>query len=219
MQEYELFLQEVPTKGIAYLKVMDATHLRHGVDAAIAAGATKILVAGPVAEGEGEGLTLVHSHDMLYMERPLDHLPPLSGKLRLEPLTLANGPVYIALFNESFFHVPNGATIDRRELERLLRPGVLAGLVYLGTRPIGVYDCELEEIPLIDGIGLTKDMRGKGLGRELLFAVLHLLAGEGQSRCRLMVATSNREAFALYRKEGFVVSEKKSGWYEVRCHG
>ena len=61
-------------------------------------------------------------------------------------------------------------------------------------------------------------MRGKGLGRELLRSILALLAGEGCGRCSLKVSTANQAAFALYRSEGFTVTEKYSTWYEVRRH-
>ncbi len=217
---YKIFDAEIPAKGVGYLIVHEAGALAAGVEDLLCRGATRIMARGAIQEGEQEGLRIAFSHDMLMMERNLEELLPLSGKLRLEPLTQKNAPVYIELHNESFFRVPNGATIDRRELEKLLRPVERAGLVYLGIRPIGIYDCILEgEVPLIDAIGLCKAMRGKGLGRELLHCTMHLLAGEGYGRCKLMVSTNNEAAFALYRAEGFRVSEKYSTWYEVCRHG
>ena len=82
--------------------------------------------------------------------------------------------------------------------------------------PVGVYELELtQEIPVIDGIALLKDFRGKGLGRSLLTAVLAQLAGRGYRRCRLMVATDNENAFGLYRTAGFKAAGVQSQWFQM----
>lgn len=81
---------------------------------------------------------------------------------------------------------------------------------------MGVYELELtQELPVIDGIALHKDFRGKGLGRELLAAVLNELAGRGYQRCRLLVATDNENAFALYRSTGFKAAGVQSQWFQM----
>lgn len=216
---YTLYTAEIPVKGIGYLVLNDPEALEEGVEALLSKGAVSIFARGPLEEGERDGLSITYAHDMLVMERSLTGHPVPEGKLRLTPLTEREAPVYIQIHNESFFTVPNGATIDRSELDKLLRPVERAGLAWLGTRPVGIYDCILEgEVPEIDGLGLIKVMRGKGLGRELLHSILDLLGREGYSRCKLKVSTANQAAFALYRSEGFTVTEKYSTWYEVRRH-
>lgn len=215
---YKLFTTEIPVKGIGYLVLERPDALGDAMDELFAKGATAVLAKGALAEGERDGFSITLAHSMLVMERSLADVPAPAGKLRLTPLTMGEAPVYIQIHNESFFNVPNSATIDRSELDKLLRPQERAGLVWLGTRPVGDYDCVLEEgeTPLIDGIGLLKDMRGKGLGRELLRCVLTMLKAEGCTSCRLLVSTANEAAFGLYRAEGFTVAEKQSTWYEVR---
>lgn len=216
---YTLFTTEIPVKGIGYLVLNDPEALEAGMEALLSKGAVSIFARGPLEEGERDGFSITYAHDMLVMERSLAGRAAPEGKLRLTPLTQREAPVYIQIHNESFFTVPNGATIDRSELDKLLRPTERAGLAWLGTRPVGIYDCILEgEIPEIDALGLVKVMRGKGLGRELLRSILELLAGEGCGRCSLKVSTANQAAFDLYRSEGFTVTEKYSTWYEVHRH-
>lgn len=214
---YKVYTAEIPVKGIGYLVLNDPEALEEGVEALLSKGAVSIFATGPLEEGEREGLSITYAHDMLVMERSLADCAAPEGRLRLSPLTEREAPVYIQIHNESFFTVPNGATIDRSELDKLLRPTERAGLVWLGVRPVGIYNCVLEgETPEIDELGLLKVMRGKGLGRELLRAILDLLAREDFGRCKLKVSTANQAAFALYRSEGFTVTEKYSTWYEVR---
>lgn len=218
---YKLITSEIPVKGIGYLILERPDALEAAMTELFEKGATTVLAKGTLTEGEADGFSVAFSHSMMVMERSLDTVPAPEGKLRLTPLTMGEAPVYIQIHNESFFHVPNSATIDRSELDKLLRPQERAGLVWLGTRLVGDYDCVLkgEGKPLIDGIGLIKYMRGKGLGRELLRSVLTLLKEEGCASCQLMVSTANEAAFGLYRAEGFTVTEKKSTWYEVRRMG
>lgn len=216
---YTPYTAEIPVKGIGYLVLKDPEALVAGVEALLSKGAVSIIARGPLEEGERDGLSITYAHDMLVMERTLTDCPTPEGKLRLTPLTEREAPAYIRIHNESFFAVPNGATIDHSELDKLLRPMERAGLAWLGDQPVGIYDCILEgEVPEIDGLGLLKAMRGKGLGRELLRSILELLAGEGCERCSLKVSNANRTAFALYRAEGFTVTEKHSTWYEVKRH-
>jgi len=213
---YVIYTGEIPVKGIGYLVLNDADALEEGVNALLAKGATSIFARGAVEEGERDGCVLSYAHDLLVMERSLKEFSPPQEKLRLAQLQEKDAPVYIQIHNESFLHVPNGATIDRRELTKLLGEKERSGIAWLGTRPVGIYDCIVEtEVPEIDALGLIKVMRGKGLGRELLRSVMKLLAEEGYESCTLKVSTANEEAFSLYRSEGFTVKEKNSTWYEV----
>ena len=115
--------------------------------------------------------------------------------------------------------MPNSETVDRSHVDQLVRPEERAGIAWLGTRPVGIYDCTAEgATPVIEALSIIKVMRRRGLGRELLHTVMANLAGEGYTRCKLMVSTANEAAFSLYRAEGFTVAEKISSWYEVRRH-
>ena len=112
--------------------------------------------------------------------------------------------------------MPNSATYGPRDLERALSSEFACGFVQWRDIPVGVYELDLsQDVPVIDGIALHKDFRGKGLGRELLAAVLSQLADRGYRRCRLMVATDNENAFALYRAMGFRAAGVQSQWFQM----
>ena len=86
--------------------------------------------------------------------------------------------------------------------------------------PVGVYLLGFQEAdPEIEGIGLCKDFRGRGLGRELLLSLMALLAEEGYKRTWLSVSTSNIQAYPLYQSAGFVQTRLLSHWYQVISEG
>jgi ribosomal protein S18 acetylase RimI-like enzyme len=58
--------------------------------------------------------------------------------------------------------------------------------------------------PLVAELGVAKDRRGKGIGRDLLQASMHRLAARDEPRLALYVTVGNDPAIALYRKIGFV---------------
>ncbi|MEG1241222.1 MAG: GNAT family N-acetyltransferase [Oscillospiraceae bacterium] len=215
---YKVITAEIPARGIGYLVLKDGGLLEAGVAELLSAGATQIFAKGPLTEGVHGELQVALSHEMLRMERALAPLPTLSGKLRLEPLTRPMGARYLAIYNESFAQVPNGATQTLADLPRLLSSDVQAGTAFLGTQPVGIYEVDFAEkdLPEIAAIGLLKTMRSKGLGRELLRQTMTLL--EGYDRCFLQVATNNEAAFRLYRDEGFVAAGSLGAWYEVTHH-
>ena len=81
---------------------------------------------------------------------------------------------------------------------------------------VGVYELDLtQEVPEIEGIALQKEVRGQGLGRELLWGVMALLAEAGFDRCKLLVASDNESAFSLYRRTGFRAAGIQSKWFRM----
>ena len=58
--------------------------------------------------------------------------------------------------------------------------------------------------PLVAELGVSKDRRGKGLGRALLEVAMSRLAARGEERLALYVTVGNDSAVALYRSLGFV---------------
>ena len=225
--ELEIITKEIPAKGKAYIIVrrcppegLDAA-LRRGAAQALSQGASLLYAAStdpeaPLEAGEKRGYQLIYEHDMLRMSRTLTEEPPRPGRLRLEPLVREKGGTWLALYNEGFFNVPNSATYDGNDLERVLGEACSAGFVLLDEVPVGVYELGFaEEQPEIEGVALRRDFQGRGLGRELLLELMGMLARQGHTECWLRVATSNRNACALYRSLGFGRESVLSRWFQV----
>lgn len=229
--ELKLYTKEIPAKGKGYFTIekcwpgqLDEA-VRRGARALLAQGATAIYVsshdpAATLCAGQGEGYHLEFRHDILRMERALP-APAQARQLILEPIRREKSGAWLAIYNESFFDVPNSATYGQSDLAQVLEEGCVCGFATLSGVPIGVYELSFQEpdCPEVEGIGLLKDARGKGLGRELLYAVMDLLAGRGCGRTHLQVSTANKGAYALYRAAGFQVSRLISHWYEVISEG
>ena len=222
--------REIPYRGIAYLIFRRCPAeerdelLRREVRALMDQGAREVYAAStdpeaPLAEGERGGLRLTHVHDMLEMERALDKgRPRPGGRLRAEPLTEALGERWLTLYNEAFSAVPNAATYGREELaEMLAKPGS-CGLVLEGEEPVGIYELDFQTGE-IEGIGLKKTARGRGLGRELLLLAMDLLAERGHDGCWLLVSTANLAAYRLYQETGFSTRQVRSRWYRAETTG
>lgn len=224
---YQLYPNEIGAKGTAYLALRRCRAeevdeaLQKGREELLRLGATQIYVtssdpAATLEEGERAGCRLVHARDLLWMERELDRLPAEKGAVSLLPLARERGGAWITLHNECFFDMPNSATYGPQDLERALSPEFSCGFARWEDISVGVYELDFsQDIPVIDGIALHKDFRGKGLGRDLLSAVLARLADRGDRRCRLMVATDNESAFSLYRSMGFKAAGVQSQWFQM----
>lgn len=225
--EYQVFAEEIPAKGKGYLALRRCKSeevnelLSRGREELLSLGATELFVAStapeaPLTEGSWDGFSLVHVRDMLWMERDLGPIPAETEGVSLAPLTRERGGTWLTLHNECFFDMPNSATYGSKDLERALSSEYCCGFVQWRDIPVGVYELDMSHIPpIIEGIALHKDFRGKGLGRKLLAAVLCCLSHKGYQRCRLLVATDNDSAFALYRSMGFKAAGVQSQWFQM----
>ncbi|MCW7943617.1 acetyltransferase [Streptomyces hygroscopicus] len=59
----------------------------------------------------------------------------------------------------------------------------------------------------IVSLGVTRDQRGRGLGKRLMLEVLRRLRGAGVREARLTVEPANAAAIMLYRSLGFLSDE------------
>ena len=164
--------------------------------------------SAPLEEGCLGECRLEFVRNLLELQRDLSQLPGQPQRLSLEPLTRERGGAWLALHNGCFFEMPNSATYGPWDLDRALEEGHRCGFAVVNGVRVGVYELDLtQEVPEIEGIALQKDVRGQGLGRELLWGTMALLAEEGFDRCKLLVASDNESAFSLYRRTGFKAAD------------
>lgn len=224
---YQLYPGEITAKGKAYLVVEQCRAdeldevLAQGREKLLGLGATELFVTSrdpgaPLEEGRREGCRLEFVRDMLVLQRDLSQLPGKPERLGLEPLTRERGGAWLALHNGCFFEMPNSATYGPRDLDRALEEGHRCGFALVDGVRVGVYELDLtQEVPEIEGIALQKEVRGQGLGRELLWGVMTLLTEAGFDRCKLLVASDNESAFSLYRRTGFRAAGIQSKWFRM----
>ncbi|MGQ9759718.1 MAG: ribosomal protein S18-alanine N-acetyltransferase [Candidatus Methanomethylicaceae archaeon] len=62
-------------------------------------------------------------------------------------------------------------------------------------------------------IAVKKDLRGRGIGKNLLTEIINRLKAMGAKKIRIEVRESNTVAISLYRKMGFVEKERVVGYY------
>ncbi|MEJ5965755.1 GNAT family N-acetyltransferase [Flavonifractor porci] len=224
---YQIYPGEITAKGKAYLVIEQCRAdeldevLAQGREKLLSLGATELFVtshdpAAPLEEGCREGCRLEFVRDMLILQRDLSQLPGQCQRLSMEPLTRERGGAWLALHNECFFEMPNSATYGPQDLDRALEEGHRCGFAVVNGVRIGVYELDLtQEIPEIEGIALHKDVRGQGLGRELLRGAMALLGEAGFDQCKLLVASDNESAFSLYRRTGFKAAGIQSKWFRM----
>ena len=211
---YELVTREIAAKGAGYLLLRRCPPqelgetLARGRAELLAAGAAELYAASadpacPLDEGRWEGFRLSHVRDMLWMERPLDQLPPAEG-LTLEPLTRARGGAWLTLHNACFFDMPNSATYGLRELEEALGAEWRCGFAAADGVPVGVYELALAgEMPEIAGIAIHPDFQGERTGPGAAPRRPGGAGGAGLWALPPAGGTDNGRAFSLYRREGF----------------
>ena len=66
------------------------------------------------------------------------------------------------------------------------------------------------------GVLVTKDMRGKGIGGQLITQLLKMAKERRSKQVRLSVYEDNKRAMNLYRKHGFVETEKQEISHRIK---
>lgn len=223
---YQIFAAEITAKGKGYLVIQHCRTgeldelLCRGRQELLSLGATELLVTSrdpgaPLEEGWQGDCRLEFVRDLLELQRDLSQLPGQPQRLSLEPLTRERGGAWLALHNGCFLKCPIPPLMGP-DLDRALEEGHRCGFAVVNGVRVGVYELDLtQEVPEIEGIALQKDVRGQGLGRELLWGTMALLAEAGADRCKLLVASDNESAFSLYRRTGFKAAGIKSKWFRM----
>ncbi len=140
-----------------------------------------------------------------------------AGMLKIKPLRQSNSALWLALYNESFYEVPNSMTMGEEDVDSILASGERdGGFFMLGGEPIGVFELRYDEaVPEIAAICIRPTHRGKGYGAMALHLLEARLLGEGHRIAQILVATANARAYGLYLKKGYQISKRLSRWYET----
>ena len=167
--------------------------------------ATKMLAIG-YRNSEGgqaavQALKLPYVFSEYRMETALAEMPVLdAGQVQLQRVDVAEVEVLVRMTAQIF----GKQEPLEKFLVRLAEPAsryFFAGAEGTRVGQIGVVD--KGDGIYIRGVGILPEHRRRGLGRQLLAAVLTLLRAEGQTRFALDVATENPSALSIYKACGF----------------
>jgi [ribosomal protein S18]-alanine N-acetyltransferase len=129
----------------------------------------------------------------------------------IEPVrraTLADLPTLLEI-DAASFERPWTEAGWRSELDGDASRGLvlIAGVLGFACAPTLVDACELRRIAVVP------PARGRGLGRDLLAAVIAHARASGRDRIELEVAASNLAALGLYRAAGFCEVGRRPRYY------
>jgi ribosomal protein S18 acetylase RimI-like enzyme len=84
-------------------------------------------------------------------------------------------------------------------------PAIYAGLRIDGNLIAGGRAANYEKWTVLTRLYVRSDSRGRGLGKDLVAALLHQASAHGATKALLQVDSKNTNAIALYKKLGFTL--------------
>lgn len=181
-----------------------------------------------LTEGERYGYyKLEKSYRFLKMEKKLagkkeEKLSSETSAVKLTALRRPDWPRWLAMYNESFFHVASSATYDIEDIRKEQQAGSRFFWLLKGRKRVGFAVLKLlpETDTLdIDMIGIAKEYWGQGFGYQAMRAVDNMAEDLGFSRLELMAADCNKPAVGLYRKSGFEIFGTRPWFFLARDVG
>lgn len=235
MTEFEMIEAEIAPKGKCYLicNRFDPADFEQTLekmcDTAVDQGAHTVYFACRDAHNTLDenafcvgryAFTFYSSFDVL-SKNLADTLPASAGLLRCKPLRESNAELWIELYNESFYDVPNSRTMTDQEAAAVIEEEKRSGGFFMvGGEPVGVFELNYEETaPEIAAICIRPGFRGQGYGTKALEALEARLANEGHAVVELLVAGANRRAKELYEAHGYSFARHVSRWYQAAAMG
>ena len=171
----------------------------------------KELVLGWDYELSNEYLKLGYSEDYSSVKMLLDNksLIMYKGDLRVIALTKGNKENYIDIVNKSFSDMPHGMYHYMSDVDDYIK---LASedseknnyfMVESKGQVVGFLNIEIENNKGTFDIGLMKEFRGLGNGKELLELAIGFLSEKNVDRIEIIVIKRNKIAYEMYKKRGF----------------
>jgi len=128
---------------------------------------------------------------------------------------------YIYVHNESFKNSPNGSTIQVEDMKEVFEnynkySFYEIAILKENNNPIGFYEVLIDNgVGEIDSIGVIPEFQRKGYGLQILKKAVEVLKGKNPVEIKLIVVSTNENAFKMYKKYGFEVEKIHSKWYEL----
>jgi ribosomal protein S18 acetylase RimI-like enzyme len=175
-------------------------------------GIRRLLLAvphgSPAAAAFVQAVGAVHVHAEYTMDLDASKIPPpapVSRPVELRRAGVDDIPVMAAIAGAAF-------AVPFQEEEETLRRRMRdpARVTWLATQdglPVGVIQsAESDGRVFIVHVAVRPGMQGRGIGKQMLLAVIRGLLNAGRERIVIEVETDNQHALALYESCGFVTA-------------
>jgi ribosomal protein S18 acetylase RimI-like enzyme len=173
-------------------------------------GVRRLLIVVPQESREGAGFAHMmgtrHSHSEYTMDLDVSRIPPfepIHDAVELRPAGAEDVPI-MATIVASAFAEPVGE--EEQALVRLMKDSTR--ITYLATqdgRPVGVIQSAINDgRAFIVHFAVRPDMQGRGIGWQMLMAIVRGLQNSGGKWITIEVETENQNALSLYQRCGFV---------------
>jgi ribosomal protein S18 acetylase RimI-like enzyme len=173
-------------------------------------GVRRLLIVVPHESREGAGFAHMmgtrHSHSEYTMDLDVSRIrpvEPIHDAVELRPAGAEDVPI-MATIVASAFAEPVGE--EEQALVRLMKDSTR--ITYLATqdgRPVGVIQSAVSDgRAFIVHFAVRPEMQGRGIGRQMLMAIVRGLQNSGGKWITIEVETENQNALSLYQRCGFV---------------
>lgn len=135
--------------------------------------------------------------------------------LHIESLNEENKLEYMRLYNNAFNNMPHGASLDEKELNEFLNDTHQGNHYFIVSNEdgnLGVLNVTIEGNKGTFDIGLSKEYRGIGYGKQLLETAIDFLKKKDIYIIYLVVIEINKIAYNMYKKRGFKEEKVLSFW-------
>lgn len=173
-------------------------------------GVRRLLVVVPQESREGAGFAHMmgtrHSHSEYTMDLDVTRIPSfetIHDSVELRPAGVEDVPIMAAIVAPAFTEPTQE---EEQALVRLMKDSMRT--TYLATqdgRPVGVIQSAVSDgRAFIVHFAVRSEMQGRGIGRQMLLAIVRGLLNSGGKWITIEVETENQNALSLYQRCGFV---------------
>ncbi len=196
-----LTLKEIPYTHKAYITIQDTSQpvefLRECVDFCSAVGAEEFYAAGHHC------LENFPLHTIIFeMKRPVSGLPETDACIF--PVQEKTMEQWREIYNTRMSGVSNSAFMTVKDAARYVREGS-AYFVHSNGKLLGIGVAKGDTIEAVISVV-------SGAGQDVLLSLLSALT---EDVARLVVASDNQPAIALYDRLGFVKTRETERWYQI----
>jgi ribosomal protein S18 acetylase RimI-like enzyme len=170
----------------------------------------RLLIVVPRESREGAAFAAAmgtrHSHSEYTMDLDVTRIPPfelIHDPVELRPAGAEDVPIMATIVASAF---AEPLQEEEQALVRLMKDPTCT--TYLATqdgRPVGVIQSAVSDgRAFIVHFAVRPDMQGRGIGRQMLMAIVRGLLNSGGKWITIEVETENQNALSLYQRCGFV---------------